>query len=130
MVMRRCLTQLKWQAYMSLAILAALLVPSASHAACVKHGAPATSIALAAGPSTQAVRSATQAETPAEESSQKGGERGLPCHDAHCGHTPMLAQATECVGMIWSMAIVQPLPGYQLHLAHLLIVGPDRPPQA
>ncbi len=128
MKIRARLFRWRWQAYVALITLAALVLPAISEAACLQADLSpriATSFNLAA-PVAPMVR---EVPLPTETPASLPGQTTI-CQHGHCSHSQVTPRTSVDVTPGFLVAGLRPRWIYDTMVDGDLIAGPDRPPQA
>ena len=122
------LARWRWQAYVALTVLTALLLPAMSGAACPQADLTTPQVLASApigSPETPVVR---DAEQPAKKPSSRPRHAAI-CH-AHCGHSQVPAETGADLDAVDTARSLALYPADAWLTEGKLIAGPERPPQA
>lgn len=128
MTIRARLVRWRWQAYVALTVLAALLLPATSEAGCLQASAPAPAEVSYSQASAHApvVREAQQ---PADKPASRPRHAAI-CQHAHCGHPQVAPESNTKVALKRVPSPIHPFWAYDRLADGALIAEPERPPQA
>lgn len=123
------LVRWRWQAYVALTVLAALLLPATSEAACLQAASAPPSVAISFYQASPGRPVAQDAPKPTDKPASRPRHAAI-CQHAHCGH-PQTAPDTSVE--LATMRLTSPIHSswtYDRLAESTVIAGPERPPQA
>ena len=130
MTIGACLDRWRWRALVALTVLAALLLPAMSEAACLQADlAPARVAAASIVGANQVSEALRNVPEPMKKPVNRPRHAAI-CQHAHCGHSQIAIDTGNDLSA--AVPACGPLPGwtYERFAEGQPVAGPERPPQA
>jgi hypothetical protein len=123
------LVRWRWQAYVVLTMLAALLLPAMSEAGCLQAASPPAPTAISYAHASPSAPAAREAQQPREKPASRPRHSAI-CQHAHCGHSQVAPESRADLATKRVSPPSHPLWTFDRLADSALIAGPERPPQA